>query len=328
MNLSDVEIWASAVGNSTYLEDDTIDQKDITRWQELFDLSPQDAEQCIREHRKDSLNRCHATDDHWETVRDKYPGHDKESYEYLYLCTPKPQPRSKQGVVEDPYAEYILKLEGPLKLLWEWPEELRSVAGGLEVFEGEETTDEEKVDFVIVGEEVKEVIELYFEKSGANYFWPMFIRYKVAPKKLSTFSRYPTLGIESTLSQYRLDDSEVVKPTRNEYPVWYFFYGTLAEPDRLTRLLSLDEQPQLEQAHIQRGVITSWGDGKYQALVDGDAEERVPGSAFSVRSKEDEDILRKYETDKFEVVRSDIFVEGGEMRKGLTFRFSREFWAS
>lgn len=223
---------------------------------------------------KDSLNRCHVTDEHWGTVRDKHPGHVKESYEYLYLCTPNPQSRSKQGVVKDPYAEYILNFEGPLKLLWVWPDNLRSVAVGLEVLPGEKTIDEENVDFFIVGEEVKDLIELYFGKKGRNYICPIFVRDKVAPKKLSTFSRCPTLGIESTLPQYRLDDMEVVKPTQNEYPVWYFFYITLAEPDRLTRILSLDEQPRLEQAHIQGEVITFWGDGKYQALVDGDAEER------------------------------------------------------
>jgi hypothetical protein len=48
----------------------------------------------------------------------------------------------------------------------------------------------------------------------------------------------------------------------------------------------------------------------------------VGGFAYLVRSAEEEEALRYYETDKYSVVRCEIeFVEGGEITKGLTFKF-------
>jgi len=47
----------------------------------------------------------------------------------------------------------------------------------------------------------------------------------------------------------------------------------------------------------------------------------VLGSAFLVRSREQEDALRFYETDKYEVVRCCIFTTGHGVFMGLTFPF-------
>lgn len=42
-------------------------------------------------------------------------------------------------------------------------------------------------------------------------------------------------------------------------------------------------------------------------------------------SKEQEDALRAYETEKYEVVRCRIEMEGGEVVMGCTFRFADPF---
>lgn len=60
-----------------------------------------------------------------------------------------------------------------------------------------------------------------------------------------------------------------IEVRQDEYLIWYLFYGTLADTDLLTRLLSLleAEPPILMPASIPRGLI-KWH-GKYKALVDG-----------------------------------------------------------
>jgi hypothetical protein len=66
-------------------------------------------------------------------------------------------------------------------------------------------------------------------------------------------------------------------------------------------------------------MIKTWA-GKYQALVDGPLHAGVAGSAYEVASKENEDALRSYETDSYEVVRCTISMNGHSVQ-GCTFRF-------
>jgi len=49
--------------------------------------------------------------------------------------------------------------------------------------------------------------------------------------------------------------------------VWYFFHGILADPDVLSRLLSLTEEPELRLTSVMGGVVRRWA-GKYKELVD------------------------------------------------------------
>lgn len=146
----------------------------------------------------------------------------------------------------------------------------------------------------------------------------------MAAKQLSSVSAYPTLGIDSTLPQYRATSASSFLPRPEQYPVWYFFYGTLAEPDRLVRLLELpddDALPVLRPARVAGGVVKSW-QGKYRALVDGPMDARVRGHAFLVADREQEDRLRVYETRSYEVVRCGIkMLETAGCVRGLTFRF-------
>ncbi|EJT82595.1 hypothetical protein GGTG_02568 [Gaeumannomyces tritici R3-111a-1] len=85
------------------------------------------------------------------------------------------------------------------------------------------------------------------------------------------------------------------RPAWDEYPVWYLFYGTLATPDVLARVL-----------HLELG-----DGGIYKALVQAEMHDaKVGGSAYMVESREEEDALRAYETDKYLVARSAIRLVG------------------
>lgn len=86
-------------------------------------------------------------------------------------------------------------------------------------------------------------------------------------------SIHPTQGLKSTLPQHRLSYShKTLSPTplQDEYPVWYFFYCTLADSSILTRLLSLSEAetPIFVAATISRGIVKKW-QHNYNALIDG-----------------------------------------------------------
>lgn len=71
-------------------------------------------------------------------------------------------------------------------------------------------------------------------------------------------------------------------------------------------------------------MLTTWT-GKYKAIVDAPDSicSRVHGSAYQVLTREQEEVLQFYETDKYEVVRCVITKMGTkeEVVKGLTFRF-------
>ncbi len=161
-------------------------------------------------------------------------------------------------------------------------------------------------------------------------FRPLFIRYiDPAAKELSAHSRHPTLGVpDATLPQFRLDDNYAITlPAQDEYPVMYFFYGKLREPDVLTRVLRLDEPPVFYPASVTGGHLTKTPCGRYNALVHGRSGESVQGSAYLVKSRTEEDALRDYETEMYEVVRCLIsFEEKGQMKTvhGLTFLYCGE----
>lgn len=45
-----------------------------------------------------------------------------------------------------------------------------------------------------------------------------------------------------------------------EYPVSYFFYGTLTAPSQLQRILDLPEEPSLRKVEVFGYTIAKWGD--------------------------------------------------------------------
>ena len=152
-------------------------------------------------------------------------------------------------------------------------------------------------------------------------FKPTIVRLAKAKKDLCRHSITPTLSLDATMPQNRLEAEASPRPTQNEYPIWYFFYGTLGDPQILKHHLNLADIPTLLPAHIEGCQARTWS-GRYKALVEeGPQSARVSGSAFLVQNSAEEDALRFYETDKYEVVRCSIVTEKG-MLKGLTFRFN------
>jgi hypothetical protein len=156
---------------------------------------------------------------------------------------------------------------------------------------------------------------------------PFFLPINIARKALSPISAYPTLGYDTTLPHCRPErvTSGAFLPRQDQYPVWYFFYGTLADSEFLARLFSSPPGSTLllVRAVIHGGKLRTWRQ-KYNALVDCPGA-KVDGWAYEVQSEDQENILRVYETSAYEVVRVDITLNGADcVVQGCTFRFAGE----
>ncbi|MCJ1474785.1 hypothetical protein MMC13_003445 [Lambiella insularis] len=304
-------------------EEPSTDQ--IARWQHLFHHSRTDAAKHIKQQRND-LNRHRVSDYHWKYVQlDKEAaGYDREAYEHdlqlavdraLHPLTPEEAPDT---------ASYLFKLTpllasaAAIQTAFDLPT-APAVRHGAESEAG-------FVRFAEVDGRTKNAIKAYLHEADPT-LRSMFIRICKAAKDFSSTSSHPTLGVESSLPQHRLScrDAEHL-PAQNEFPVWYFFYGSLADDARLSRLLGVAEAGVvLKGARVAGGVLTRWGD--YKALVDGPADAWVDGVAFEVRDQEQEDALRVYETEAYEVVRCGISVDGSGGRvQGCTFRHVASVW--
>ncbi|KAI1206583.1 uncharacterized protein F4807DRAFT_463529 [Annulohypoxylon truncatum] len=317
--LDELESMAQVAIQQPY-ESDEPDTDDIERWQSLFGYTYSQAAQKIQEHRSD-LSRVLVTESHWEIVRaeKEAQGYDKEAYEHSCSLTTRINPSASQKVSTKATKPsiYLLKLEGPLSHV----AQVKSAAELKESPTKLSGTDDsgESTAFCKINAEDKEKILDYLSRQGSR-FQPTFIRYSKAEKDLSAVSAYPSLGIDTTMPQHRpvsMDDPKL-SPAPNQYPVWYFFYGTLADPTVIKRLVGCE--PCYRPASVTHGVLKTWG-GKYKALVDAfDDRAEVQGHAFLVHNHEQEDCLQLYETDKYDVVRCEIQM-GDEKVKGLTFRF-------
>ncbi|TVY65702.1 hypothetical protein LSUE1_G006368, partial [Lachnellula suecica] len=209
---------------------------------------------------------------------------------------------------------YALKLGGPLST----PQTIQAAANIPtipKVYHGR--SENGVATFCKIDGQAKVAIENWLRGQKETEFEPLFVPEARAYKELCPESLYPTLGIDTTLPQYRPQQPCPSRPasyghTNDEYPVWYFFYGTLASIPKLRSLLSIpeDEVPELRDASVRGGKMKTWGQGKYNALVDGLVTSRIKGSAYLVMSEEHEDALREYETDEYEVVRCAIEMHG------------------
>jgi hypothetical protein len=224
---------------------------------------------------------------------------------------------------------YILKLEGPV----DSAAKVR-VAGNLsaipEIYYDE---GDDRTIFCKVDGRTKMTMERWLSGQKSSSFRPLFVPVGAAYKELSPDSLYPTLGKDTTLPQFRpqaphlLASAPSFGPTQDQYPVWYFFYGTLASVPKLVSLFSLsydddDDVPVLRKARVFGGEMKTWGQGKYNALVDG--QQRIEGSAYQVWTKDHEDALRKYETEAYEVVKCSVELDDGTVVQACTFRFIGE----
>jgi hypothetical protein len=297
----------------------------IFRWEKLFGYSHADAVGMIERHRG-NLSRKRVSDEHWEIVREEREaqGYDREAYEHdleiggRSLKSTQAKVEGSRGDVRQ-REKYIVKLEEDLTV--EVIQKVSRLKQALEIVKG--SGEDGDARFCVVDWGTRQALLDHFSETR---FRPTVVRItRPAEKAFSSDSRYPTLGLDTTLPQHRCSErGGPFRPAQDEYPVWYFFYGTLTDSTVLTRHLLLNEEPVLYHATVTGGLLENWG-GKYRALVDGPENATVQGLAYQVMTREHEDALRTYETDKYEVVRCGIEIEGRWVQ-GCTFRFVEKIY--
>lgn len=313
-------------GNATaFLEDNEPSLGEIRLWKNLFGYSDDQAVNAIKEQRQD-ITRARVSDELWEEIKSEKEaeGFTRDSYEHFIRSRcmfkrPSPDRTFSSSNM------YLVTLEDPL----DTPEKIQYIAGlsappelRLAINDNDEPTRLCELDCRQIQSLTSKLPTIH---AG---FEPKCVAIpRSAPKDLSPNSPYPTLGVDATMPQNLPETNGVTfQPSQDQYPVWYFFYGTLGDPERLSRLFGLPDgsplTPILHPARVAGGSIKLW-ENKYKALVDGPSNATVEGVAYKVRTKESEDVLRAYETAKYEVVRCEIhFLHGGPKVRGCTFRFA------
>lgn len=301
------------------------------RWQNLFNYSLEEAKSHIASQRAGSSSST-VSQELWDAVQfsSEAHGHDRESYAHFLdlFCRRKvPSTATGSAALED---DYIFKMSRPFDTA-DAVQRIADSSARPVVRTGVSTSedDQERTErFCVVNGSAKQRLTDWATEHRLPC--PHFIRISMARKDLSSDSWAPCLGYDMTLPQNRLIDREAVpRPRQDEYPVWYFCYGTLQDPEKLRAVFSEEEGSRYElwDAKIRGGSLIEWGN-KYKALVDdcpglygGGGE--VVGKALLVETKEHEDALRFYETKAYEVVRCGIvFGEGSEEVAACTFRYT------
>ncbi|KAF7538443.1 hypothetical protein G7Z17_g12634 [Cylindrodendrum hubeiense] len=216
-------------------------------------------------------------------------------------------------------AAYLVMLQGSLSSA----KIVKSIAGLVEVPEVVIGTDDSGREalFCRVDHDTRVQIATHFAENNLGPI-PTFLQLTLAEKYLGPDSPAPTLGLDATLPQNRASSiGAVFRPSQDEYPVWYFFYGPLADPGELSIILRLSCEPEYSSASITGGRLLAWN-----AIVDAHSHEpqaEIQGKAFLVRTQKEEESLRFSVTDKFEVVRCRIlFTNSGNVVDGLTLRYA------
>lgn len=301
------------------------DKEEIARWQELFAYTYAEAVEQITSQEND-YSRSKVSDDLWALVESQKEaqGYSRKAYEHEIKMGGRIRASRDQRVTTSICASeasptYLVLLKGVLST----PEKIQAAAKLPEPPQAIQASSQtgDSV-FCRIDSNIKQAIESRLLQQKSTFI-PTFVRLSKAKKDLAATSIHPTLGTDSTLPQHRPNCSQTsFSPLQDEYPVWYFFYGTLTDSAFLTGLLSLPEgeHPLLVPAKISRGMVKIWQD-RYSALIDGASTSYVPSSAYRVTTKEREEALLLYETEKYEVVRCSIMMESGTVQ-GLTFRFA------
>ncbi|PVH94827.1 hypothetical protein DM02DRAFT_180227 [Periconia macrospinosa] len=291
---------------------------DVDRWARLFNLTHDEAQEAIDSHFS-NLSRIQITETQWCILRESggISEHDKESYSYFLSHSQQPSKKPLQSPGQNIQAgrhtkrktEYIFKLTAPFETAGKI-QQTAQLPSPPRLLVDQDTGEE---CFAVVDGPTRSVLEGLVTHTT----WLTFaVLKKPAEKDLSSYSIAPALGVDATLPHHR---GSCHHPRQSEYPVPYFFYGTLADSEVLTRLLGLQDEPVFRRAKVRGGKLGMWG-GKYRALVDGEEKDEVDGWMYVVESEEQEDYLRHYEGGNYEVVRCDIII-GDEVSRGLTFRF-------
>lgn len=306
---------------------------EVIRWQNLFKYTYDEARKHIEEQKND-FARNRVSDEHWMMVKleKESQGFSRDAYEHWISlnanssCFISSQSQPTGTIVCQAQSSYLIRMEGIMSTA-------KSIQDAADLLEPPQSihgsSENADVMFCIISGKAKRTIEAWLMRQSLP-FKPTFIRLSKARKDLDSTSIYPTLSREATLPQHRLSSHlnrnrscySSISPLQEDYPVWYFFYGSLVEPAILSQVLSLPYTkcpPIMTPAHIYGGIIKSWG-GKYKALVDGTDDDIVHGSAYQVQDRESEESLLLYETEKYEVIRC-VIRSANRSFSGLTFRF-------
>ncbi|KAI9052697.1 hypothetical protein LZ554_002974 [Drepanopeziza brunnea f. sp. 'monogermtubi'] len=211
---------------------------------------------------------------------------------------------------------YLLKLDGPLST----PAQVQAAAKLQAIPEshvGSSDDDGSNSVFCKLDGRAKLAIESWLSARNEE-FRPLFVPFGRAYKELSSSSLYPTLGIDTTLPQFRPQDAHLLDHTPS------FVTHKTSSPSALQPSLAAGRSFGFAQGQCDGGGgMATWGNGKYNALVDGPEGNRINGWAYHVASEEHEDALRKYETAAYEAVKCEIEMGDGTSRvQGCTFRFA------
>lgn len=299
---------------------------EVVRWKSLFKFTTEQAQQELDAFRTGTSSIVNVPNELWDIVRDQAlaEGHSRESYAYsLTKIRPSAAPQHQRMRNTNPLAvhgRYAIQLQpdSPIDSA-ATIQKILNLSCIPKTYEAEDE-DGQEAHFCILPALRKLELCTWLAQHQPNYHL-VSARISKAEKCLDNASIRPWLGIDTTLPQHRPSTTAVVNilPRQNEYPVWYFFYGRLADAETLKGVLELEAEPVYRKVMVRGGKMCRWG-GKYNALVNG--ESAVLGQAFLVSSEEDEDRLRFFETDMYEVVRCGIrFYDGGEEVTGLCFRF-------
>jgi len=315
---SELESTAQAADttNEVFANHDT--DSEVKRWQFVFGLNEAAARSELDAYLNDTTTPT-ISNEHWSIVREDMEAKGFSKHAYVYSLR-RTHPMRISTPIKAPVTQargtYILRLEDPIST----PETLRHVLGLTDTPErhaGESDTDPASICKLSFEARTK---LLDWLASNHPRFKPTIVRLSKATKELDPNTPAPYLGIDTTLPHNRSSTvSFQPRPRQDEYPVWYFFYGRLAEPETLQRLLDLDSTPSYEPAKVYGAKMGEWG-GKYRAVVDGTPRDCVMGRAFLVTTQTQEEALLFFETGVYEVVRCGIYM-GRVVQPGLVFRF-------
>ncbi|XMA20861.1 hypothetical protein WAI453_013652 [Rhynchosporium graminicola] len=228
----------------------------------------------------------HATIKMWQ---DRFGYTYDEAAALISITKSTPMTSAQQPMITPAQARtiYLLKLDGPLST----PSKVQEIANLPAIPECHlGSSDDGSSMFCKVDGRAKLAIENWLSVHNKD-LRPLFVPFGRAYKELSSTSLSPTLGIDTTLPQFRPQDLQFLDHAHS--------FGQ--KKRSVSRLAS-----------VKGGKMEIWGNGKYNALINGSEDSRIDGWAYMVISEEYEDALRKYETEAYEVVKCEIEMEGNE----------------